>query len=149
LDLPGLVETSTNVAVARPEDGHLLVMCHSRSSIDGSLAAVRRRIRSIAGLAGADVSQDEAYPGWRPDVESRLLEVIRESYEAVTGEAPEVGAMHAGLECGIIGEKYEDMDMVSFGPQIEFPHSPDERVRIDSVAPFHEVLCATLESLAS
>lgn len=148
-DLPGLVETSSNVAVARPENGHLYVMCHSRSSIDGSLAAVRRRLRSIAELAGAEISQDEAYPGWQPDVDSQLLEVIRETYEAVTGEPPEVGAMHAGLECGIIGEKYEGMDMVSFGPQIEFPHSPDERIRIDTVAPFHEVLCATLEAVAS
>lgn len=148
LDLPGLVETSTNVAVARPEDGRLFVMCHSRSSIAGSLEAVRRRIRSIGELAGADISQGPAYPGWQPDVDSDLLEVIRSTYEEATGEAPEVGAMHAGLECGIIGEKYEGMDMVSFGPQIEFPHSPDERVLIESVGPFHDVLCLTLEHIA-
>lgn len=149
LDLPGLVETSTNLAVARPEDGCLFVMCHARSSIAGSLTAVRRRIRSIGELAGAEVSQDDAYPGWQPDVDSHLLDVIRETYEEVTDEVPEVGAMHAGLECGIIGEKYDGMDMVSFGPQIEFPHSPDERVRIDSVGPFHDVLCSTLERIAS
>ncbi len=149
LELPGLVETSTNLAVARPENGRLFVMCHSRSSIDGSLAAVRRRIRSIGELAGAKVSQDTAYPGWQPAVDSDLLEAIRATYEEATGDAPEVGAMHAGLECGIIGEKHEGMDMVSFGPQIEFPHSPDERVLIDSVGPFHEVLCLTLERIAS
>jgi len=145
LDLPGLVETSVNLAVARPENGRLFIMQHCRSSIDGSLRAVRRRVRSIGELAGAEVTEDEPYPGWQPDVDSALLARIRATYEDVMGEAPEVGAMHAGLECGIIGEKYEGMDMVSFGPQIEFPHSPDERVRVGSVAPFFNVLCRTLE----
>ena len=78
-----------------------------------------------------------------------LLGVMREVYAEVTGETPEVGAVHAGLECGIIGEKYPGMDMISFGPQIEYPHSPDERVRIPSVAPFWDVLVATLERLAA
>jgi len=145
LDLPGLVETSVNLAVVRPEDERLFVRVHSRSSMLGSLEALRRRIRSIGELAGATVSEGAAYPAWQPDVESSLLALIRSAYEQVIGEPPEVGAMHAGLECGIIGEKYERMDMVSFGPQIEFPHSPDERVRIGSVAPFYEVLCRTLE----
>lgn len=144
LDLPGLVETSVNLAVVRPEDEHLFVRVHSRSSMPGSLEALRRRIRSIGELAGATVGEGAAYPAWKPDVDSPLLALIRSAYEQVIGEPPEVGAMHAGLECGIIGEKYEGMDMVSFGPQIEFPHSPDERVRIGSVAPFYEVLCRTL-----
>jgi dipeptidase D len=145
LDLPGLVETSVNLAVARQEEDRLFVRVHSRSSIGGSLVALRRRVRSIGELAGAEVSEGAAYPAWQPDVDSRLLAVIRSAYEQVVGEQPEVGAMHAGLECGIIGEKYDGMDMVSFGPQIEFPHSPDERVRIGSVAPFYDVLCRTLE----
>lgn len=145
LDLPGLVETSVNLAVARPEDGRLFVMQHCRSSIDGSLRALRRRVRSIGELAGAEVVTDEPYPGWQPDVDSVLLDELRGTYEDVIGSEPEVGAMHAGLECGIIGEKYEGMDMVSFGPQIEFPHSPDERVRIGSVEPFFDVLCRALE----
>lgn len=149
LDLPGLVETSVNLAVARPEDGRLFVMQHSRSSIGGSLAALRRRVRSIAELAGADVTEGAAYPAWQPDVDSDLLALIRSTYEAVMGEPPEVGAMHAGLECGIIGEKYDGMDMVSFGPRIEFPHSPDERVRIGSVAPFYDVLRRTLEGVTT
>jgi dipeptidase D len=145
LDLPGLVETSVNLAVARPEDGRLFVMQHCRSSIDGSLRALRRRVRSIGELAGAEVTTDDPYPGWQPDVDSVLLDELRLTYEDVMGAEPEVGAMHAGLECGIIGEKYEGMDMVSFGPQIEFPHSPDERVRIGSVEPFFDVLCRALE----
>lgn len=145
LDLPGLVETSVNLAVVRPEEGRLFVRVHSRSSMEGSLEVLRRRIRSIGELAGAEVSEGAAYPAWQPDVESPLLGLIRAAYEQVIGEPPEIGAMHAGLECGIIGEKYEGMDMVSFGPQIEFPHSPDERVRIGSVAPFYDVLGRTLE----
>jgi len=148
LDLPGLVETSVNLAVARPEDGRLFVRVHGRSSMEGSLAVLRRHIRSIGELAGAEVSEGVAYPAWQPDVDSPLLALIRATYEQVVGEPPEVGAMHAGLECGIIGEKYDGMDMVSFGPRIEFPHSPDERVRIGSVAPFYGVLCRTLERLA-
>lgn len=145
LDLPGLVETSVNLAVVRPEDGRLFVRVHSRSSMEGSLEVLRRRIRSIGELAGCAVSEGTTYPAWQPDVESPLLALIRAAYEQVMGEPPEIGAMHAGLECGIIGEKYEGMDMVSFGPQIEFPHSPDERVRIGSVKPFYRVLRRTLE----
>lgn len=147
LDLPGLVETSVNLAVVRPEDGHLFARTHSRSSMEGSLEMLRRRIRSIGELAGAKVSEGAAYPAWQPDVDSPLLALIRAAYEQVIGEPPEIGAMHAGLECGIIGEKYDGMDMVSFGPQIEFPHSPDERVRIGSVKPFYDVLRRTLERI--
>lgn len=148
LDLPGLVETSVNLAVVRPEDGRLFVRAHSRSSMEGSLEVLRRRLRSIGELAGAEVGEGTAYPAWQPDVDSPLLALIRATFDQVMGEPPEIGAMHAGLECGIIGEKYDGMDMVSFGPQIEFPHSPDERVRIGSVAPFYEVLCRTLERVA-
>lgn len=145
LDLPGLVETSVNLAVVRSEAGRLFVRVHSRSSMVGSLEALRRRIRSIGELAGAEIREGAAYPAWQPDVDSPLLALFRSTYEHVVGEPPEVAAMHAGLECGIIGEEYADMDMVSFGPQIEFPHSPDERIRVGSVAPFYEVLCRTLE----
>lgn len=147
LDLPGLVETSVNLAVVRLEDRRLFVRVHSRSSMEGSLEVLRRRIRSIGELAGAAVSEGAAYPAWQPDVDSPLLALIRAAHEQVVGEPPEIGAMHAGLECGIIGEKYEGMDMVSVGPQIEFPHSPDERVRIGSVAPFYRVLRRTLERI--
>lgn len=147
--LPGLVETSTNLAVARIEDESLSVLCNSRSSVATRLGSLRRRIRSIGELAGARVEQPDGYPGWQPDVRSRLLKVIRSAYEAEMGEAAEVGAMHAGLECGIIGEKYPGMDMVAFGPQIEFPHSPDERVRVASVEPFYRVLKRTISDLAA
>ena len=147
LDLDGLVETSVNLGVARSEDGRLMIMVNSRSSLEGSLAALRRRVRSIGELAGAGVTEADAYPPWPPDVDSALLGLIRSAHQQVTGNPPVVGAMHAGLECAIIGRKYDGMDMVSYGPQIEFPHSPDERVRIGSVGPFYDVLRRVLERL--
>jgi dipeptidase D len=146
-DIKGLVETSTNEAVIKEDDGRLNILMSSRSSEASALEALRQRIRAIGSLAGADVVEDDGYPGWKPDVGSHLLEVLKEVHEQVTGDAPEIGAVHAGLECGIIGEKYPGMDMISFGPQIEFPHSPDERVKVDSVGTFYELLTRTLERL--
>jgi dipeptidase D len=146
-DIKGLVETSTNEAVIKEDDDRLSILMSSRSSEASALAALRQRIRAIAGLSGADVEEDDGHPGWKPDVSSHLLDVLKEVHEQVTGNAPEVGAVHAGLECGIIGEKYPGMDMISFGPQIEFPHSPDERVKVDSVGVFYQLLTRTLERL--
>ncbi len=145
-DIPGLVETSTNLAVVTPNGGELDILLSSRSSVDSALTALNQRIRAAASLVGAGVDEGGGYPGWQPDVSSPLLGTVKEVYTEILGE-PEVGAVHAGLECGIIGEKIEGMDMVSFGPQIEFPHSPDERVEVDSVAKFYRVLCSVLERL--
>ncbi|TFG63796.1 MAG: M20/M25/M40 family metallo-hydrolase, partial [Gemmatimonadales bacterium] len=148
-DLPGLVETSTNLAVvAEEDDGQLFVMLNSRSSVATALEALRRRIGAIARASGASAEQADGYPSWQPNLDSSLLAIMRDTYTDHIGTPPAVGAMHAGLECGIIGEKYPGMDMVSFGPLIEFPHSPDERVNIDTVEPFFAVLCATLTRLA-
>ena len=107
-----------------------------------------RKIKSTGALAGADVTDGGGYPGWEPNVQSLLLDVVQSVHKRVLGSDPEVSAIHAGLECGIIGEKYGGMDMISFGPQIEFPHSPDERVRVKSVGSFYRLLGATLEELA-
>ena len=146
-EIPGLVETSTNLAVVREEAGQAFILMSSRSSVMSALQALRQRIRSTADLAGADVEEKDGYPAWQPDVRSPLLKVLKDVHERIAGEA-EIGAVHAGLECGIIGEKYPEMDMISFGPQIDFPHSPDERVKVASVNEFYEVLTATLEELA-
>jgi dipeptidase D len=148
LDIPGLVETSTNAATARVAEGRLIMLMSNRSSVASALRAVRRRIRAIAQLAGADVQEATGYPGWKPDLSSQLLQVVREVHKQTLGSDPEIKAVHAGLECGIIGEKIVGMDMISFGPQIEFPHSPNERVHIESVARFYRLLIATLERLA-
>jgi dipeptidase D len=147
-DIPDLVETSTNLATVKADSGTLSIGMSSRSSVDSALLALVRRVRDIGELAGADVEEGNGYPGWKPDMDSRLLGVMKEMHERVLGSEPEVKAVHAGLECGIIGEKIPGMDMISFGPQIEFPHSPDERVKIGTVDDFYRLLVATLEEIA-
>lgn len=103
---------------------------------------------AVAELAGATVAQPPAYPGWQPDLQSPLLALMQEVHQAELGAVPKVRAVHAGLECGIIGERIPGAHMISFGPQIESPHSPDERVHIPSVERFNRLLRATLARLA-
>jgi dipeptidase D len=146
-DIPGLVETSTNLAIVNSRKNKLLIHCSTRSSVQPALQATRDRIRAIAEFAGAKVKEDGGYPGWKPNLDSEVLKVSKQVHQALFGDEPAVKAIHAGLECGIIGEKYPGMDMVSMGPQIEFPHSPGERVKIDSVRNFYQLLVKTLEKL--
>lgn len=148
-DIPGLVETSTNLATVKPEDGAVAIGLSSRSSVASALDALRQRIRAAATLAGAGVEEGGGYPGWKPDLDSELLQVVRRVHERELGTDPKIEAIHAGLECGLIGEMIPGMDMISFGPQIEFPHSPDERVKVASVDRFFRLLTATLEDLAT
>jgi dipeptidase D len=148
-DIPDLVETSTNLAKAVLGFGTLDVLMSSRSSVASELEALRSRIRAIAHLAGAGVEEEQPYPGWKPDLDSHVLAELQATFEEQRGQPPRVEAVHAGLETGIIGEKVPGMDMVSFGPQIEFPHSPDERVLIPSVDRFFQLLVKTLERLAA
>ena len=147
-DIPGLVETSNNVATVKGANGSLVITTSSRSSVDAELDALRRRIRATGELASAEVDVRPAYPGWKPNLDSQVLDVVRRVHERELGSEPEVAAIHAGLECGIIGRKIPGMDMISFGPVIEAPHSPDERVHIDSVGRFYRLLTATLAELA-
>ena len=147
-NIPELVETSVNVATAKETEGGLTFGLSSRSSIDSALEAMRRHVRAIGLLAGAVVEEDDSYPGWKPNLDSHLLDVVRSVHQREFGTEPEVKAIHAGLECGIIGKKVPGMDMISFGPVIEFPHSPDERVQIASVGRFYRLLTATLAELA-
>jgi dipeptidase D len=98
-------------------------------------------------MGGAEVQQGDGYPGWKPDMDSAILKVAKATYKQLTGKAPEVKAVHAGLECGIIGEKYPGMDMVSFGPTLEGVHSPDEKIYIDTVPKFFEFLKAILKNV--
>jgi dipeptidase D len=149
LAIAGLVETSTNFAVVRARDGALEMLMSSRSSIASALAALRRSIRAVGELGGAEVEEHEGYPGWTPNVASALLATVRAVHVDALGFPPRVGAVHAGLECGIIGEKVPGMDMVSIGPTIQFPHSPDERVEIETVGRFWRLLTVTLERLAA
>ena len=147
-DIPELVETSVNLATVRQNGRHLTIGVSSRSSIDSALEAMRQRVRAIGLLAGAAVEDAAAYPGWKPNLDSQLLRVVADVHRRELGADPEVKAIHAGLECGIIGRKVPGIDMISFGPVIEFPHSPDERVLVDSVGRFYRLLVATLARIA-
>jgi dipeptidase D len=144
-DIPGLVETSTNLARARVEGDDLAILANTRSSVASELDALRARIRAAGHLAGARVELGDAYPGWKPDLDSPLLAVTRQVFTDTFGRDPEIKAVHAGLETGIIGKKVPGMDMVSIGPEIQGPHSPDERVRIPSVATFYDALVRLIE----
>jgi len=148
LDIEGLVETSTNLAVAKSEGKSLEILTSSRSSVASSLDWIRQKIRAVATQAEARVDEHDGYPGWKPNLDSEVLQVVKSVHAEVLGSEPHVEAVHAGLECGIIGEMVPGMDMISFGPQIEYPHSPAERVKVDSVGRFYDLLTAVLERLA-
>jgi dipeptidase D len=147
--IPGLVETSSNLAVVRPVDGAIRVVTSSRSSVAPSLAYVLSQIRATATLAGASLTLKDGYPGWKPDLDSKVLAVVRDVYRTQWKQEPLVTAIHAGLECGLLGEKVPGLDMVSFGPQIEGAHSPDERVNVPSVERFWRALTTVLDRLSA
>jgi dipeptidase D len=147
-DIPGLVETSLNVATATSTDGALAILISIRSSVASAMRDTKRRLRAIAELAGAEVQETEGYSGWKPNPASPLLGIFRQVHQRVAGSNPELKAVHAGLECGVLGEKFPGMDMISFGPVIQGAHSPDERVEVESVGRFWELLKATLRELA-
>jgi dipeptidase D len=146
-EIPGLVETSTNVGVITMEGESVDIVISTRSSVRSALDWVRSMHWSIANIAGATVEELDGYPGWIPDLDSTTLRVVKRVTTEMLGREPEVKAIHAGLECGLLKEKYPDMDMVSLGPQIENPHSPAERVKISSVENFWKLLQASLKAL--
>jgi dipeptidase D len=148
-DIPGLVETSSNLAVVQETDGKIRVVTSSRSSVAPSLAYVLSQVRAVAALSLASVTLKDGYPGWKPNLESKALAVVREVYRKQWNKDPHVTAIHAGLECGLLGEKIPGLDMVSFGPQIEGAHSPDERVNVMSVARFWGALTEVLDRLSA
>jgi dipeptidase D len=147
-EIKGLVETSSNLAVVRTEKNKAKIICSTRSSVASALEATRHVIAAISELADAEVIMEEGYPGWTPNLASPLLKTMKEIYRNSYHEDPHISAIHAGLECGIIGEKYEGMDMISFGPTIKFPHSPDEKLHIPSVLEFWKFLVKVLKDLA-
>jgi dipeptidase D len=146
-EMPGVVETSSNLAIVKSGDGEIDVLCLIRSSVDTAKDSLALSIQSVMELAGAEVTLSGSYPGWKPDVDSPILGTMKEVYERDFGKVPEVKVIHAGLECGIIGDAYPGLDMISFGPTIRFPHSPDEKVHIGSVKKFWDFLLLTLEEV--
>lgn len=146
-EMPDIVETSNNLAMIGMENNRITVMCLTRSSVESRKEELRQIIQSAFALAGAETEFTGSYPGWKPNLHSHILEVMKNVYQKEFGTTPRIITIHAGLECGIIGRNYPGMDMISFGPTIEHPHSPDERVNIATVQKFYHFLLATLKEL--
>ena len=143
--VPGLVETSTNLASVKFEgDDEIVVTSSQRSSVESAKTYVMQSVDSVFTLAGAEVVHSDGYPGWAPDPESQLLETTVGCYKKLFGTEPKVRAIHAGLECGLFLEKYPELEMVSFGPTLRGVHSPDERIEIDTVRKFRDLLLEVL-----
>lgn len=146
-DIAGNVETSTNLAIVKAENGEVKIQCLLRSSVDSAKLSLGNMTQSVMELGGMKVVHDGIYPGWKPNVNSVILNTMKDVYQKNFGKTPEVKVIHAGLECGIIGAAYPEMELMSFGPTIRFPHSPDEKVNIATVAKFFDFLTATLAAI--
>lgn len=145
--MPGTVETSSNLAIVKSSKDKVEVSCLVRSFSESAKLALSSRLESVFTLGGASVVLTGSYPGWKPDVHSEILEVMKNLYEKQFKQKPELLAMHAGLECGILGATYTNWDMISIGPTIKFPHSPDEKVNIATVQKYWDFLLNVLENI--
>ncbi|MBR6899423.1 MAG: aminoacyl-histidine dipeptidase [Bacteroidales bacterium] len=147
-DMEGLVETSLNLAIVKTTASkNFTVKALLRSSVDTAKEALAERLVCLAELAGGKCQLSGAYPGWKPNMESQLLKTMKATYKKLYKKEPAVVAIHAGLECGLLGGKYPEMEMISFGPTLQSPHSPDERANIPSSKKFYDYLVATLENI--
>lgn len=146
-DIEGLVETSNNIARVVVKEGHIKIGCLTRSSVESTKMDLAMTLRSTFELTGCEVILSGDYPGWAPDMDSSILKVMRGLYETMYNEKPHVAACHAGLECGILGTNYPEMEMISFGPNIKGAHSPDERAQISSVQKFWDFLLEILKNI--
>lgn len=145
-DVEGLVETSNNVAKITVENGEIKILCLTRSSSESNKWDLANAIRSAFELAGFTVNFSGSYPGWLPNMNSSILKVVKNTYINLFKEQPNVAACHAGLECGILGKNYPEMEMISFGPNIKGAHSPDERAQISSTQKFWKLLLEVLKN---
>jgi len=146
-NMPDVVETSTNLAVVKSENGKIELASLQRSAVDADKDKIAKDIFDVFTAAGAKAENSGAYPGWKPDVDSPILKTMKEVYNNNWGKVPEVKVIHAGLECGILGAAYPHWDMISFGPTIRNPHSPDEMVNIPTVEMFWNYLVETLKNI--
>jgi dipeptidase D len=146
-DFDNLVETSNNIAKVEVGGGKFSVQCLTRSSVESSKFDLANALRSAFELMGCEVEFSGAYPGWTPNPKSEILDVLVSIYEKQNGEKPNVAACHAGLECGILGTNYPDMDMISFGPTIHGAHSPDERASISSTQKYWKFVLEILKNI--
>lgn len=147
-DIEGLVETSTNLATVKMKDGNVVIGTSQRSSVNSAIEYISSSVAAAFTLAGGDVKMGDGYPGWTPNLNSNLLKISKEVFKDLFGKEPEIKAIHAGLECGILESKNPGMDMISFGPTIQNAHSPDERINIETVGKFYKLLSGILGRLA-
>jgi dipeptidase D len=146
-DLPGLVETSTNLAIVKTGKKTIEVATSQRSSVASEIEEIAHVVRTIFEMGGAEAVSGCGYPAWKPNLDSEILKTTKATYLSLYGREPEVKAIHAGLECGIIGEKYPGIDMVSFGPTLTGVHTPDERIYIETVERYWTLLLTILRSV--
>jgi dipeptidase D len=146
-ELPTVVETSNNLAIIKSDGNSIVVRCLIRSSVESRKEELASMVVSVFSLAGSKVDLVGGYPGWKPNLDSPILKEMTKVYENKYGKTPKIMIIHAGLECGILGTHYPKMDMISFGPTIRDPHSPDEKVNIATVQKFWDYLLATLENI--
>jgi dipeptidase D len=147
-DIPELVETSTNLATLKMDAKNIVIGTSQRSSIESAKVNIANMVISVFKLAGVKVTVGDGYPGWQPNMDSNLLKVSQKVYKNMFKAQPEIKAIHAGLETGLLGSKYPGIDMISFGPTIQGAHSPDERVNIKAVEKFYKLLKGILKELA-
>jgi dipeptidase D len=147
--IPGLVETSTNLSIVKTTESKIQISCLLRSSVDSAKEDLSNVMKALFDLAGARTTFTGSYPGWKPNMSSSIMKVMDEVYQKMYHKKMEIKAVHAGLECGIIGGVYPNFDMVSFGPTIRHPHSPDEKVHIASVEKFWDFLKETMNHIPS
>ncbi len=146
-DIVDLVETSNNIARVIVKEGNIKIGCLTRSSVDSSKDDLANTLTATFELAGFDVELSGDYPGWAPNMDSAILKVLEAKYKEINNEAPHVAACHAGLECGILGQNYPEMDMISFGPTIKGAHSPDERASISSAQKYWDFVIEILKDI--
>lgn len=148
-ELEGLVETSTNLAAVKMQEGNkILVTTSQRSSVESRKWDIANQVEAVFSLAGAEVTHGDGYPGWQPNMQSPIMKIVSDSYEELYGIKPAIKAIHAGLECGLFKSVYPDLDMVSFGPTLRNVHSPSEMMNIPAVERFWNQLRRTLEKVA-
>lgn len=145
--MPDVVETSMNLSIVEANSEEISIKCLLRSSVDSKKEELAEMVESVFTLAGAKVEFSGSYSGWNPNLDSKILKAMSETYEQLYGEKPAIKVIHAGLECGILGAIEPGLDMVSYGPTIRHPHSPDEKVNIPSVAKFWDFTVATLANI--
>ncbi len=148
-DIPGLVETSTNLATINLVDGKVRIGTSQRSSVDSAKEYIANSVSAVFNLTDADVKAGDGYPGWKPNMDSELLKVSKKVFKEMFGKEAEIKAIHAGLECGILEGKNPGMDMISFGPTIQNAHSPDEKVNVETVSKFYDLLKGILKEFAN